>query len=169
MPFPADELVAQLRQYQAAVREAVGYLRGHDFSTTLLALYRRGPLAQGRAHYEFHGSGCLVRLPDGRQVDFDFGFDERFEESRVDGFSPGFVADYLAQLRGPVNFQELAEGMAALVRAGVLVQPAEHRPQFYFAADWHGPNPVTYSPNARPLDELPDMTGWLRQFGHLLS
>lgn len=174
MPFSADELAALLRQYQAAVQEAVALLRRHDFSTTLLAAYRSGPLAHGRAQYTFHGVGCLVRLPDGRHVDFDFGFDERHDEARVDMLDPGFVQAYYEQLPGPATdsvamFLALKAGMEALARAGVLVQPDADYPRFYFATDWHDPQPATFSPGAVLLDaDEPAMLAQLDRFCYRL-
>jgi hypothetical protein len=165
MPFTSEELVALLRQYQAAVREAVALLSCHDFSTTLLAIYRCGPLDHGRASYAFHGAGCLVTLPDGRSVDFNFGFDERHDEARVDGLEPGFVADYHRQFSSYADHAtlcaELTAHLPGLTQAGVLVQPDEHYPQYYFATDWHSPHPATYSPDAVPLDDGPAMLAQL--------
>ncbi|RTQ52541.1 hypothetical protein EJV47_05895 [Hymenobacter gummosus] len=174
MSFSTAELVALLRRYQAAVLEAVALMRRHDFSTTLLAIYRSGPLGPaGRARYEFHGSGCLVRLPDGHCVDFDFGFDERHEAARVDMLDPGFVQDYYEQLHGPATnsttlFLALKAGMEALARAGVLVQPDVDYPRFCFATDWHNPQPATFSPNAVPLGDEPALLAQLDRFCYQL-
>ncbi|GAA4387145.1 DUF6896 domain-containing protein [Hymenobacter koreensis] len=167
MPFSPEEFVAIIRKYQAAVREAVGWLRRKDFSTTILALARRGRLdADGRAHYEFHGYGCLVTLPDGRSVDFDFGFDERFEEGRVDGFDPYFVVSYYAQHTDTALGTALQEASSALIAQllaqGTVVRPDEQL--YYFTEDWQNPSPPTYRPNSLLLEDVPNYEAWLRDF-----
>jgi hypothetical protein len=161
--FTKQDLLIVIGQYQAAVAEAVGWLRQKDFSNIVLALDRSGYIdGQEEIRYTFHGCGCLVALND-VSVDFDFGFD-----GRIDGFNLWFVYDYyqqssLAENRR-VSFSEM-EGVAEeLIDEKSITQLAvelEDGTQYsdglyYLAKDCQNPNPPTFKLRCKQMEDLLD-------------
>jgi hypothetical protein len=102
----AHEMLRHVREVvpclamSAGVRDAelfYAWAEGRLAEAGRLRPRRRGPLGRGPWQYWFHGLECDVdNVRDGRRLRIDFG-----PGGRIDSFSPGSVADFVAYSRPP--------------------------------------------------------------------
>ncbi len=134
----AYALQGLIREYLAAVAEAVAILRGEMGRTDLLPavgsmqIPRRGPLHSGGI-YEFHGVGCRVSRSEA-SVDFDFG-----PNGRTDGFDAWRLSSYARETGKYPEFHSEAVTDAALAeldRAGLVFRPGwQPSPHLYYCVE----------------------------------
>lgn len=135
-----NHLITLIRAYITEIRKYVSFLEREFHSNDLRKdlkdkkIPRTGTILQD-VEFQFHGIGCRFELPNGKTVDFDFGYD-----ARTDGFSIGWLKNFLetnCQNEFPyyLNYALLEKDFKELEECGAIIRSKFQHDHLYYLSE----------------------------------